>query len=636
MPRSTIFYVLALAAKAFFALRPMQAFLSHLNWKKNMPITELKVPDIGDFKDVAVIEVSIERGDQIEKDQTLITLESDKASIEVPSEITGKVVEVKVKAGDKVSKGTVIATAEVEDVSATTTATTNEAAKPAQAASNLPPAQPAKAENVQASPAPAAASYTGSAEIETELLVLGAGPGGYSAAFRAADLGIKTVLVERYPTLGGVCLNVGCIPSKALLHTAQVMQEAQTLSHHGIVFGKPQIDLDKLRAFKAGVVTKLTQGLAGMAKARAVQVVNGQGAFVDPYHLKVKTADGEKVIKFKQVIIAAGSEAVKLPFLPDDERIVDATGALALPQIPKRMLVIGGGIIGLEMATVYAALGAEIDVVEMLDGLMMGADRDLVKVWEKFNAKRFNKIMLKTKTVKAEAKKDGIYVTFEGENVPTSPQQYDMVLVSVGRTPNGKKLDADKAGVQVTERGFIEVDNQQRTNVPHIFALGDIVGQPMLAHKAVHEGHVAAEVAAGLKSYFDAMQIPSVAYTDPELAWAGKTEDQCKAEGIQYGKAVFPWAASGRAIANSRDEGFTKLLFDKQTHRVIGGGIVGVSAGDLISEICLAIEMGADATDIGKTIHPHPTLGESIGMAAELFEGVCTDLPPARKSTPKE
>lgn len=593
-----------------------------------MPITELKVPDIGDFKDVAVIEVSIERGDQIEKEQTLITLESDKASIEVPSEVTGKVVEVKVKAGDKVSQGTVIATAEVESASVA-----NDAAKPTPAPSAPPSVQQAATESASSTSTPAAASYTGAVEIEAELLVLGAGPGGYSTAFRAADLGLKTVLVERYSTLGGVCLNVGCIPSKALLHTAQLTREAQALNDHGIVFGEPKIDLDKLRSFKAGVVTKLTSGLAGMAKMRAVQVIQGEGTFVDPYHLKVKTAEGEKVIKFKQAIIAAGSQAVKLPFLPDDPRIVDATGALELPQIPKRMLVIGGGIIGLEMATVYSALGAKIDVVEMLDSLMMGADRDLVKVWEKFNAKRFNKIMLKTKTVKAEAKKEGIEVTFEGENAPADPQQYDMVLVSVGRTPNGKKLDADKAGVRVTERGFIEVDNQQRTNVPHIFALGDIVGQPMLAHKAVHEGHVAAEVAAGQKSYFDAIQIPSVAYTDPEVAWAGKTEEQCKAEGIQYGKAVFPWAASGRAIANARDEGFTKLLFDKETHRVIGGGIVGLNAGDLISEICLAIEMGADAADIGKTIHPHPTLGESIGMAAELFEGVCTDLPPARKSS---
>ncbi|MDE2610256.1 MAG: dihydrolipoyl dehydrogenase, partial [Burkholderiales bacterium] len=440
------------------------------------------------------------------------------------------------------------------------------------------------------------------------------------------------VLVERYATLGGVCLNVGCIPSKALLHTAAVTDEAAALAAHGITFGKPQIDLDKLRAFKDSVVGKLTGGLAGMAKARNVQVVRGVGAFLDPHHLEVALADGGKqVIKFQQAIIAAGSQAVKLPFVPEDPRIVDSTGALELRQLPKKMLVIGGGIIGLEMATVYSTLGAEIDVVEMLDGLMQGADRDLVKVWEKFNAKRFGKVMLKTKTVAVEAKSDGIYVKFEGEAAPAEAQRYDLVLVAVGRSPNGNKIGADKAGVAVSERGFIAVDKQMRTNVPHIFAIGDIVGQPMLAHKAVHEAHVAAEAAAGEKSYFDALQIPSVAYTDPEVAWAGKTEEQCKAEGIKYGKAVFPWAASGRAIANGRDEGFTKLLFDEQTHRLIGGGIVGTHAGDLIGELCLAVEMGADPVDIGKTIHPHPTLTESIGMAAEIFEGVCTDVPPPRK-----
>jgi len=463
------------------------------------------------------------------------------------------------------------------------------------------------------------------------MLVLGAGPGGYSAAFRSADLGMKTVLVERYPTLGGVCLNVGCIPSKALLHTALVIDEAEALGSHGITFGKPQIDLDKLRDFKSGVVKKLTGGLAGMAKARKVEVVTGVGAFLDPHHMEVVGEGGKKIVKFKQAIIAAGSQAVNLPFMPEDPRVVDSTGALELRQLPQKMLVIGGGIIGLEMATVYATLGAQIEVVEMLDGLMAGADRDLVKVWEKYNAKRFANVMLKTKTTKAEAKDDGIYVTFEGEKAPAEPQRYDLVLVAVGRSPNGKKIGADKAGVAVTDRGFIEVDKQMRTNVPHIFAIGDVVGQPMLAHKAVHEGHVAAEAAHGEKAYFDALQIPSVAYTDPEVAWAGKTEDQCKAEGIKYGKAVFPWAASGRAIANGRDEGFTKLIFDEETHRVIGGGIVGLNAGDLISEVCLAVEMGADATDIGKTIHPHPTLGESIGMAAELYEGVCTDLPPQKK-----
>ncbi|RQS07782.1 dihydrolipoyl dehydrogenase [Burkholderia sp. Bp9002] len=584
-----------------------------------MSLIEVKVPDIGDFSGVEVIEINVQPGDVIEKEQTLITLESDKASMEVPSDIAGTVKEIKVKAGDKVSQGTVIALVEAA-AGAAAPAKPAEPAKPAAAA---PAAAPA--------PAPQAGSFGGTADIECDMLVLGAGPGGYSAAFRSADLGMKTVLVERYSTLGGVCLNVGCIPSKALLHTALVVEEAEALAAHGITFGKPEVDLDKLRDFKSGVVKKLTTGLAGMAKARKVEVVTGVGTFVDPYHMEVQGEGGKKVVRFKQAIIAAGSQSVKLPFLPDDPRIVDSTGALELRQQPKRMLVIGGGIIGLEMATVYATLGAEIDVVEMLDNLMNGADRDLVKVWEKYNAKRFGNVMLKTKTVGAEAKEDGIYVKFEGEKAPAEPQRYDLVLVAVGRSPNGKKIGADKAGVAVTDRGFIDVDKQMRTNVPHIFAIGDIVGQPMLAHKAVHEGHVAAEAAHGEKAYFDALQIPSVAYTDPEVAWAGKTEEQCKAEGIKYGKAVFPWAASGRAIANGRDEGFTKLIFDEETHRVIGGGIVGLNAGDLISEVCLAVEMGADAEDIGKTIHPHPTLGESVGMAAELYEGVCTDLPPQRK-----
>ncbi|MDR6447588.1 dihydrolipoamide dehydrogenase [Paraburkholderia terricola] len=591
-----------------------------------MSLVEVKVPDIGDFKDVDVIEVNIKAGDVIENEQALMTLESDKASIEVPSDTAGTVKEVRVKAGDKVSQGSIIALVE-----------TSADAAPAKDAPKAPANEPAKAPAPAATapkaaaPAPQAGSFSGNADIECDMLVLGSGPGGYSAAFRSADLGMKTVLVERYSTLGGVCLNVGCIPSKALLHTALVIDEAEALGAHGITFGKPQIDLDKLRDFKSGVVKKLTGGLAGMAKMRKVEVVTGTGAFVDPHHMEVQTESGKKVVKFKQAIIAAGSEAVKLPFIPEDPRVVDSTGALELRQIPQRMLVIGGGIIGLEMATVYATLGAQIDVVEMLDGLMAGADRDLVKVWEKYNSKRFANVMLKTKTTAAEAKDDGIYVSFEGEKAPAEAQRYDLVLVAVGRAPNGKRIGADKAGVAVTDRGFIEVDKQMRTNVPHIFAIGDIVGQPMLAHKAVHEAHVAAEVAHGEKAYFDALQIPSVAYTDPEVAWAGKTEDQLKAEGVKYGKAVFPWAASGRAIANGRDEGFTKLLFDEETHRVIGGGIVGLNAGDLISEVCLAVEMGADATDIGKTIHPHPTLGESIGMAAELYEGVCTDLPPQKK-----
>jgi dihydrolipoyl dehydrogenase len=579
-------------------------------------LIEVKVPDIGDFKDVAVIEIMVKPGEAVAVDTGLIVVESDKASMEIPSSHAGIVRELKVKAGDKVSEGSAIVVLEPTGAGAV--------------APTAPPPQPAAA----APPPPvAAAAYSGKADITCDMLVLGAGPGGYSAAFRAADLGMKTVLVERYDTLGGVCLNVGCIPSKALLHTASVIDEVRHLPDHGISFGRPQIDLDKLRGFKDGVVRKLTGGLAGMAKARKVEVVTGVGAFLDPQQLQVATAAGNKTIKFAKAIIAAGSQAVKLPFLPEDPRIVDSTGALQLKSVPKRMLVVGGGIIGLEMATVYSALGARIDVVEMLDSLMQGADRDLVKVWDRMNARRFDKVMLKTKTVSAKATDDGIAVGFEGEQAPAEPQVYDLVLVAVGRSPNGRKIDAEKAGVAVTDRGFINVDRQMRTNVAHIFAIGDVVGQPMLAHKAVHEGHVAAEAAHGEKSYFDARQIPSVAYTDPEVAWAGKTEDQCKAERLKFGKAVFPWAASGRAIANGRDEGFTKLLFDSTTHRLIGGGIVGTHAGDLISEICLAIEMGCQPADIGKTIHPHPTLGESIGMAAEVFEGHCTDLPPQRKSS---
>ena len=573
---------------------------------------EVKVPDIGDFKNVAVIEVMVKAGETVAVDTSLIMVESDKASMEIPSSHAGVVREVRVKVDDKVSEGSTILVLETEAAAA--------APKPSPSAAAGPP--PA---------VPAAASYAGKADIECDMLVLGAGPGGYSAAFRAADLGMKTVLVERYETLGGVCLNVGCIPSKALLHTASVVDEVKHLPDHGISFGAPQIDLAKLRAFKDGVIRKLTGGLAGMAKALKVEVVTGVGAFLDPHHLEIVSAGGKKTVRFANAIVAAGSQAVKLPFLPEDPRIVDSTGALQLNSIPKRMLVIGGGIIGLEMATVYSTLGARIDVVEMLDGLMQGADRDLVKVWEKMNARRFDKVMLKTKTVGAKATEAGIAVSFEGEQAPAEPQVYDLVLVAVGRSPNGKRIGAEKAGIAVTERGYIDVDRQMRTNVTHIFAIGDVVGQPMLAHKAVHEGHVAAEVAHGEKSYFDARQIPSVAFTDPEVAWAGKTEDECKAEGIKFGKAVFPWAASGRAIANGRDEGFTKLLFDATSHRVIGGGIVGTHAGDLISEICLAIEMGCEPADIGKTIHPHPTLGESIGMAAEVFEGHCTDLPPQKK-----
>lgn len=601
-------------------------------------IIEVKVPDIGGFSDVAVIEVFVKAGDTLAEDDAICTLESDKATMDVPSTAAGTVKEVNVAVGDKVSEGSVLLKLEAR------TATKDPA--PAAAPAKPAAAPSAAAERPGATTAeipPAAANHSGTADIECDMLVLGAGPGGYSAAFRAADLGLKTVLVERYAKLGGVCLNVGCIPSKALLHVTGVMDEVSHFAALGVEFASPKIDLDKLRSHKDKVVAKLTGGLAGMAKGRKVEVVRGYGSFLDPHHIEVELTDGnsqqrtgaKKTVRFKQCIIATGSQAVHLPFMPDDPRVVDSTGALELQAIPEKMLVIGGGIIGLEMATVYSSLGARIDIVEMLDGLMQGADRDLVKVWEKKNAHRFDNILLKTKTVAAEAREDGIWVKFEGvdaaSKAPSEAQRYDLVLVAVGRSPNGKKCTADKAGVIVTERGFIEVDNQMRTNVPHIFAIGDIVGQPMLAHKAVHEAHVAAEVAAGQKSSFDALQIPSVAYTDPEVAWAGLTEDQAKAKGLKYDKAVFPWAASGRAIANGRDEGFTKLLFDADTHRLIGGSIVGTHAGDLVGEICLAIEMGADALDIGKTIHPHPTLGESIGMAAEVAHGSCTDLPPQRK-----
>ena len=595
-------------------------------------IVQIKVPDIGDFKEVEVIEVLVAVGDTIKAEQSLITVESDKASMEIPASQGGVVKSIAVKVGDKVAEGAVVL--EVEAASGADAGAAKEAAP--KAGSNADPKPAAKSEAPKAeaakAAAPAAATYSGSADGEYDMLVLGAGPGGYSAAFRAADLGLSVVLVERYSTLGGVCLNVGCIPSKALLHNAAIIDEARELAAHGISFGEPKIDLDKLRGYKDSVVAKLTGGLAGMAKARKVTVVTGVGEFADANHLTVKGADGKsQTLRFKQAIIAAGSQSVKLPFLPQDERIVDSTGALLLREVPKKMLIIGGGIIGLEMGTVYSTLGARLDVVEMLDGLMQGADRDLVKVWQKKNAYRFDNIMLKTKTVGAEAKKDGIYVTFEGEGAPKEPQRYDLVLQAVGRSPNGKKIGAEKAGIAVTDRGFIEVDRQMRTNVPHIYAIGDIVGQPMLAHKAVHEGHVAAEAAAGQKSFFDARVIPSVAYTDPEVAWVGLTEEEAKKQGIKIEKGVFPWAASGRAIANGRDEGFTKLIFDAETHRILGGSIVGTHAGDLISELALAVEMGADVVDIAKTIHPHPTLGESVGMAAEVAEGVCTDLPPMKK-----
>ncbi|MBC7604428.1 MAG: dihydrolipoyl dehydrogenase [Ramlibacter sp.] len=608
-----------------------------------MSLVEVKVPDIGDFAEVSVIEVLVKAGDTIKPEQSLITVESDKASMEIPSSHAGVVTEMKVKIGDKVKEGTVMLVVESADTAAAAPAPAPATPAPAAAAA-ASSAVPASAASL---PAPVPSHYSGGADIECDMLVLGAGPGGYSAAFRAADLGMKTVIVERYATLGGVCLNVGCIPSKALLHVAAVMDEVSHFESLGVSFGKPTVDLDKLRAHKSKVVGKLTGGLSAMAKMRKVTVVRGLGAFMDANHLEVEETGGtaqektgkKQTIKFKYCVIAAGSQAVQLPFMPKDPRVVDSTGALELGSSPKRMLVLGGGIIGLEMGTVYSTLGARLDVVEMLDGLMQGADRDLVKVWQKMNAPRFDNIMLKTKTVGAQATKDGILVKFEGEQAPKDPQLYDMVLQAVGRSPNGKKIGAEKAGVAVSDRGFIPVDIQMRTNVPHIFAIGDIVGQPMLAHKAVHEGHVAAEVACGdmtgdaeLKaSAFNARVIPSVAYTDPEVAWVGLTEDQAKAEGIAIKKGHFPWSASGRAIANGRDEGFTKLLFDATTHRILGGGIVGTHAGDMIGEVALAIEMGADEIDIGKTIHPHPTLGESIGMAAEIAHGTCTDVPPPRK-----
>lgn len=594
---------------------------------------EIKVPDIGDFKEVEVIEVLVKVGDVIAPEQSLITVESDKASMEIPASQGGVITELLVKLGDKVSMGTPLLKVRASEAAAPPAGggATSPGAAAAPAASPVAPvAAPALAPSAVA--VPAASTYAGEVHQSCQMLVIGAGPGGYSAAFRSADLGMQTVLIERYSTLGGVCLNVGCIPSKALLHSAAVMDEVKAMASHGIEYGPHTLNLDALRQHKEKTISKLTGGLAGMAKARKVEVVQGTAQFVDPHHVRVAlTGGGEKVIRFEKAIIAVGSQPVKLPFIPDDPRIVDSTGALELRFVPKRMLILGGGIIGLEMGTVYSSLGSRLDVVEMLDGLMQGADRDMVKVWQKMNEHRFDRIMLGTRTTGVKATPDGIEVTFEGANAPAEPQLYDMVLVSAGRTPNGRKIAAEAAGVAVTDRGFIPVDQQMRTNVSHVFAIGDVVGQPMLAHKAVHEAHVAAEAAFGHKAFFDARTIPSVAYTNPEVAWVGVTEDEARKQGLKFGKAVFPWAASGRAIANGRDEGFTKLIFDEETHRVIGGGIVGTHAGDLIGEVCLAVEMGADPVDIGKTIHPHPTLCESVGMAAEVFEGVCTDVPPPRK-----
>ena len=560
----------------------------------------IKVPDIGDFKDVPVIEVYVKPGQTIAAEETLVTLESDKAAMDVPAPSAGVIGEVKIKVGDRVSAGSVIAT--------------------------FVGADSAKAAPTASPPATSTSPCSAKGDLHAEVLVIGAGPGGYSAAFRAADLGKKVVLVDRGPTLGGVCLNVGCIPSKALLHAAKVIDETRDMTDHGIAFTAPSIDIDKLRGWKDGIIKKLTGGLAGLAKQRKVTVLTGTGTFASPTSVLVKTAEGNKTITFDRAIIACGSEPATLPFIPhDDPRVINSTGALELNGLPNRLLVLGGGIIGLEMATVYHALGVKVTIVELMDQIIPGADKDIVTPLMKRIEKRYEKILLKTKVTAVAAKADGLHVTFEGPN-GASNDIFDRLLVAVGRRPSGKMVGADAAGVAVDERGFIAVDKQMRTNVPHIFAIGDVVGQPMLAHKAVHEAKVAAEVAAGRNSVFDAKVIPSVAYTDPEVAWVGMTEIEAKASGIKYGKGVFPWAASGRSLSLGRDDGITKVLFDEENERIIGCGIVGPSAGDLVAEAALAIEMGADAADIGLTIHPHPTLSETIGMAAEAFEGTITDL----------
>jgi dihydrolipoamide dehydrogenase len=602
--------------------------------------TEVKVPDIGNYTNIPVIEVLVKAGDTVDRDQGLVTLESDKATMEVPSPIAGVVKEVKVKVGDEISEGAVVALIETEgsaakppippagEVTGLHATVEGGAGKSATPAPTQPSPQPSPASGRGSeSAAPKAAASSGrKADIECQVAVLGSGPGGYTAAFRAADLGQNTVLIERYPTLGGVCLNVGCIPSKALLHAARLIDEAAHSDDIGISFGAPKIDIGKLGAFKDKVVAQLTGGLASMSKQRKVTVVSGVGKFVSPNEIEVETKDGKTLVRFEKCIIAVGSQSVKLPGFPwDDPRIMDSTDALLLKDVPKKLLVVGGGIIGLEMACVYEALGSQVTVVELLDQLMPGADPDLVRPLAQRLGKRYAGIHLKVKVAKVEAQKNGLKATFEGQKAP-EPQLYDRVLVAVGRVPNGKKIDADKAGVSVTDRGFIPVDKQMRTNVPHIFAIGDVVGNPMLAHKATHEGKVAAEVCAGQKSEFVARVIPSVAYTDPEVAWVGVTEAEAKKDGLKIGVGKFPYAASGRAIGIGRTEGFTKLIFDEATHRVIGAGITGPNAGDLISEVALAIEMGCEAADIGLTVHPHPTLSESVGMAAEVYEGTITDL----------
>ncbi len=597
-----------------------------------MSTIEIHVPDIGDFEEVEVIELLVKPGDTIKPEQSLITVESDKASMEIPSSHAGVVKELKVKIGDKVAEGSLILMLEVSETAAAPTSS----AVPASAASPAPStAATTTASVATAAPAvsaPVAASFAGTADIECDTLVLGAGPGGYTATFRAADLGQKVVLVERYASLGGVCLNVGCIPSKALLHAAKVITEAEEMSHFGVNLSQPEIDLPKLRGWKESIIKKLTGGLSGLAKARKVQVLTGKGAFASSNTAIVETSKGSKTVAFKHAIISAGSSVVKIPGFPyDDPRLIDSTGALELRQIPKRMLVIGGGIIGLEMACVYDALGAKVSVVEFADGLIPAADRDIVKPLQKRIEKRYEAIMLKTKVTKLEARANGLLATFEGQAAPTEPQLYDMVLMAVGRRPNGKDIAADKAGVIVNERGFIPVDQQQRTNVSHIFAIGDICGDPMLAHKATNEAKVAAEVIAGHKVAFDAMTIPSVAYTDPEIAWMGVTETEAKAKGIPFEKASFPWAASGRALAMGREDGLTKLVWDPTTKRIIGAGIVGVNAGELLAETVLAMEMGADLEDLALTIHAHPTLSETPMFAAEMGLGSITDLYIAKK-----
>jgi dihydrolipoamide dehydrogenase len=600
-----------------------------------MALIDIKVPDIGDFKEIPVIELLVKPGDAIKKETGLVTLESDKATMEVPSSHAGTVKELRVKLGDTVSMGSVILTLE----------TAEDSAAAAPAAPAAPAAKPAAAGAEEAKPAPSKnlrEELTSTlrqidSDLHAEVLVLGAGPGGYTAAFRAADLGKKVVLVERYPSLGGVCLNVGCIPSKALLHAAKVITEAEEMSHLGVEFGAPKIDIDKIRAWKESVVGKLTKGLAGLAKARKVTVVEGTAKFASANTIEVQTKEGRKVVSFDNCIIAAGSQAARIPGFPhEDPRLMDSTGALLLADIPKRLLIIGGGIIGLEMATVYDALGSKVSVVEFMDRLIPGADPDIVKPLARRIEKRYEKILLKTKVAKIEATAAGLRASFEsadGSGAAPAPEVYDRVLVSVGRRPNGKAIDAQAAGVAVNERGFIPVDSQMRTNVPHIYAIGDIVGEPMLAHKATHEAKLAAEVIAGLHHHvWEARTIPSVAYTDPEIAWMGLSEPEAKAQGIEYTKAVFPWAASGRALGMAREEGVTKLIFEKGTKRLLGAGIVGVNAGELIAETVLALEMGADAEDIGLTIHPHPTLSETVFFGAEIAEGSITDMMPAKKA----